>query len=632
MKTDVLSSFIEKILETLKFIKDSDEWNLKDDSRLEQDLLIIDLLKEEISSNRKSIYIAGKTNSGKSSLLNYILNSDGAKIIPQTCRTETRMILKILHSNIKRVIFKLKNKPENKLPQSLKKIIKESKFAILDENENNLEIDIKSQEGIDLFHLVIKRSDLYDPKRHLDLATLYYPLNFFKDYIIYDTPGLESGRPETDEEVIVKMFGRSLIIWMLHINEPNLTETKTILENNIDIFKKIEKERLLFISNYYDQLHKKCLDNKIEKEPFEFIKENFYQFAIDKNIQLSNLYFSVLNNIDFEPYRVLTDSTLLSIEKYLIDKGKKIQILNITNASQKIQNLFEAFNTFLNDKIAVIEMGIKKLMESIKKYKEIIENKKSDLPDLDDIINFNEVEKEIKNFCDNIIASKTNDYYNTRIKDLSDYINGLPALLKKKINKTASNGYLNKEEADILKSVFNNDTEELAEEILNLKVGWFKRNIKDMIYFWGRVNKKLKEPFKDGLNCKYLKSFNEYFEKTEKLVVKEFNIMKDKWNEQIENEYEDKIGIEKEKVSKEREEINKITVFLNELETRIMEISDNSKYINEYFDEIVENWEEPKNTDKTDEKLLKFLELFRNIKMIENTKNNYIKYQYGQIK
>ena len=58
---------------------------------------------------------------------------------------------------------------------------------------------------------------------------------------------------------------------------------------------------------------------------------------------------------------------------------------------------------------------------------------------------------------------------------------------------------------------------------------------------------------------------------------------------------------------------------MNELKIRILEISDDSKNIKEYFEKIVESWEEPKNTDKTDAKLLKFLELFRNVKMIENT-------------
>ncbi|MBP1698583.1 MAG: hypothetical protein H6Q41_3771, partial [Deltaproteobacteria bacterium] len=70
MLVDVISPYADQLSETLKCIKGSDEWGLVEEEENRRLVKLVELFIEEISSKRKSIYIAGKTSSGKSSFLN----------------------------------------------------------------------------------------------------------------------------------------------------------------------------------------------------------------------------------------------------------------------------------------------------------------------------------------------------------------------------------------------------------------------------------------------------------------------------------------------------------------------------------------------------------------------------------
>src|SRR4030042_4142576 len=261
MLVDSISPYADQLTETLKCIKGSDEWGLVEEKENRRLVKLVELFIEEISSKRKSIYLAGKTSSGKSSFLNYILDSHGLKVIPETCKTETRRILRLQHSNEKKASLKLC--PQSTLPPSFKKEIQESDATRFDEKSGSVEIPLETEVGIELFHRIIQADqELHsDPEQHIDYIDLSYPVRYFKDYIIYEPPGLASWKSETDEEVTVKMFNHSLILWVLIGNEPNLTESLKVLEDNSHLTREIERERLVFISNFFDQLDKTCRDH-----------------------------------------------------------------------------------------------------------------------------------------------------------------------------------------------------------------------------------------------------------------------------------------------------------------------------------------------------------------------------------
>src|SRR5512136_651558 len=127
MWVDAVSPYAGQLAETLQCVRDSDEWGLAEEKEGRRLVRLVELFIEEISSKRKSIYLAGKTSSGKSSFLNYILDSHGLKVIPETCKTETRRILRLQHSNEKRASLKLR--PQSTLPASFKKGIQTPDIA-----------------------------------------------------------------------------------------------------------------------------------------------------------------------------------------------------------------------------------------------------------------------------------------------------------------------------------------------------------------------------------------------------------------------------------------------------------------------------------------------------------------------
>jgi len=292
MLVDAISPYANQLAQTLEAIKGSDEWGLVDEKENRRLVKLVELFIKEISSKRKSIYIAGKTSSGKSSFLNYILDSHGLKVIPETCKTETRRILRLQHSHEKKASLKLC--PNSTLLASFKKEIEPSEAAGFDEKSGSIEVLLETEHGIELFHKLIQANQEinYDPIAAIDYIDLFYPVRYFKDYIIYDTPGLASWKSEMDEEVTVKMFNHSLILWMLIGNEPNLTESLKVLDDNSHLTREIERERLVFISNFFDQLDKNCRDHGLE-DPETFIREKFLAYAKKADLGFSGFYFSV---------------------------------------------------------------------------------------------------------------------------------------------------------------------------------------------------------------------------------------------------------------------------------------------------------------------------------------------------
>src|SRR4030043_1344703 len=148
MLVDAISPYADQLAETLECIKGSDEWGLVEEKENRRLVMLVELFVEEISSKRKSIYIAGKTSSGKSSFLNYILDSHGLKVIPETCKTETRRILRLQHSSEKKASLKLC--PQSTLPAAFKKETQKSDAVRFDEKSGSGEIFLETAAGIEL--------------------------------------------------------------------------------------------------------------------------------------------------------------------------------------------------------------------------------------------------------------------------------------------------------------------------------------------------------------------------------------------------------------------------------------------------------------------------------------------------
>jgi len=613
MLVDAISPYADQLVETLECIKGSDEWGLVEEKENRRLVKLVELFIEEISSKRKSIYIAGKTSSGKSSFLNYLLDSHGLKVIPETCKTETRRILRLRHSGEKKASLKLC--PQSTLPAFLEKEIQESDAVRFDEKSGSVEILLETEVGIELFHRLIQADPElhYDPIQYIDYVDLSYPVRYFKDYIIYDTPGLASWKSETDEEVTVKMFNHSLILWMLIGNEPNLTESLKVLDDNSHLTREIERERLVFISNFFDQLDKTCRDHGLD-DPETFIREKFLTYAKEMDLGFSGFYFSVFKSQenDYLRYKKLTERSLLEIEKHLAENSRKIHLLNFGNASDKLIKMLEIFRPSLSQKKKELRSALDAVKSHLKVLEERQRKRTESLPVLEDIVSFESLREEIKSLCEKIADNKSNDRYNRSLKDLADYVSALVDKLGSKIRKSA----LKPEEISfLLTSLFYSNG--VREKILDLKVNPVWSNLKDFCHIG--VKKELKESFARGLDCSPIAPLKSYIEALEHSVEKQFAELKRGWQKNITEEYEEKIKWGAAELDQAEAELKKLSLFEKEMLKSTSALTQMDHQLRQDFLKALRGWREPRKNDGADVKLEKFLELWGILKYLEYT-------------
>ncbi len=613
MLVDAISPYAGQLAETLECIKGSDEWGLVEEKEGRRLVKLVELFIEEISSKRKSIYLAGKTSSGKSSFLNYILDSHGLKVIPETCKTETRRILRLQHSGEKKASLKLC--PQSPLPASLRKEIEQSDAARFDEKNGSVEILLETEQGIELFHRLIQanRESDYDPVQYIDYIDLSYPVRYFKDYIIYDTPGLASWKSETDEEVTIKMFNHSLILWMLIGNEPNLTESLKVLDDNSHLTREIERERLIFISNFFDQLDKTCRDHGLD-DPETFIREKFLAYAKEMDLGFSGFYFSVFKsqNIDYPRYKRLTETSLHEIERYLAENSRKIHLLNFENASDKLIQTLEIFRPSLSRKKKELRTTVDGVKHSLKVLEKREQERMASLPVLEDILNFESLREEINRLCEKIVDNKSNDRYNRSLKDLADYVSGLVDKLRSKIKNSALKP---EERSSLLTSLFYSNG--VREKILQLKVNPLWSNIKDFCHMG--VKKELKASFAQGLDCSPIAPLKNYIEELEHSVRKQFTEFKRGWERDITKEYEEKREEGTAELEQAEAELRKLSLFEREMLKSTSVLTQMDNQLRQDFLKALREWREPRKNDASDVKVERFLELWGILKYLEYT-------------
>jgi hypothetical protein len=613
MLVDVIGNYAGQLTETLEYIKGSDEWGLVEEKESRRLVRLVELFVEEISSKRKSIYLAGKTSSGKSSFLNYILDSDGLKVIPETCKTETRRILRLQHSNAKKALLKLS--PQSSLPASLLEEIRPSDAARIDEKNGCVETLLETEPGRQLFHRLIQADPGrdYDPVQYIDYIDLSYPMRYFKDYMIYDTPGLASRKSEAEEEVSVKMFNHSLIVWMLIGNEPNLTESLKVLDDNRHLTQEIERERLIFVSNFFDQLDKTCHDHGLEDAEI-FIREKFLAHASEMNLGFSGFYFSVLKSQKngYPRYKILTERSLLEIERHLAENGRKIHLLNFKNASDKLIQMFDIFRPSLAGRKRDLRTALDRRKKSLRMLKERHQERLMGLPVLEDIMNFNGLREEVNRLCEKVVQSKTHDRYNRSLRDLADYV---PTLVDRLAGKIKNSALKPEEISSLLASLFQSHG--VKERILELTVNPVWSNIRDFCHV--RVRKELRASFERGLDCIPVAPLKNYIEDLEASVRKKFTELRRDWERDITQEYEQKRKQGEAELGQAEAELEKLSLFGKEILKNTSALTQRNGQLRQDFFKALRTWREPRKDASADVKVEKFLELWGILKYLEWT-------------
>lgn len=605
----IYSEFVEG-LNSLKNILTENDFNTDGlvDNIFYNSLSILDLLIDEISNDKMGILIVGITSAGKSTLLNYILDCGNEMVIRESAKNETRVILRIRNSFEKYVCVNMK--PGYKF-KDLPEIIKEQLININVDNifndKSSFNIQLNSTEYLNYFHILMEKNEnIYDPAFYIENFDLFYPLKYFKNYFLYDSPGFASSLNDTDYNVEKNLFARSVVIWLFNGSHPECSDVISYISNHLDYFKNIEKEKLFFISNFLDELESKIPDWEDELSISEYLITKFQKFTIKNDLKYSVMSFSVFKKQILESYpkySEITSNTILEIEDLLVKNKKKIELLNLKKAEQShklFNSLFEKLDKIIeenNQKIISIEKKIDSLKVSL-------ERKINNIIPWDKIVNDKDIISKINIICELIEGSSSRKDYNSYLKELSDYCLDIPKNLKEPI--LAFSGLL-EDDKKILFSII--DENEIKENLFErYKMPWRP-------YIW-----KLRSIyiFKDGVESKNMSDIKTYLSDLQNNLRNKYKEIKENLISKLSSEYDEKINEENFNKKTIIEKISKHQDLNKKIKKNIDNIRIGLDSILFYINDSILNWEEPVGNNNSNQKLESFLELVKNI--------NYSKY------
>jgi len=613
--TKEISKFFNKIYKDyqdfkLILLENLNKTKIFDENYIKNSLNIIEWwLKENISS-KKSIFIFGKTSSGKSRFINKLFEENGKfEILPTSTKTESRIIIKIEHTDKEPYsLIKLSDGFPADLPGKFRKYY--------NSDENFLRIPLK-EEDIESFHEFIKLNS-FDPLNYIDSAnpldksrsvSIFYPFkNRFRDYIFFDTPGLGSAFSDTDKDVYNSFLYHSIIIWCIKGNEPQMSDQIKLIAENREQLKQIKPNRLIFLSTHYDILlgtrlreiksnqdlktkeAKKLLLNKAKQKIIDSLKTN----DIEK--------FLSFNFIDLKRNKDNTqENSFFEIEEKISSKMKSIEIDMLMDLNNTISNFLKNILNKISKKIKEFENEINEIKDNISNFKnENKINQKNEIEQKEKAIEeiYKTIKNEINNKCKLVLDCTNKNSFNKQLDELSKYVKNINNELYRHYN-------------DIDQTLLENIDIDLTKYRIKKQIDY----LSDALNNWFIIKPKRKK-FKNGLDSEVLKEF-----KVKEKLKRNIERIKEYYINNIKSTYNDKInGYIREK-QKEIEAINKEKRLLESVENQIKEKDSLSKdlifFIKKSLAQEIENWKDPAKYTNKETKIISFLKLYRYIRYYE---------------
>lgn len=229
------------------FFRNTDLSNLVD-----KEFALAKLWREEIESDKKSIYVLGKTSTGKSTFLNFLLDFDAKKtpLFKTSTDTQTGVIQTLEHcANLTDAYAELivkDNEEIKKLPLN---------FLQFGSDRKSILIELDSEEKIIFFRDEIiaksKEEKSFDVMKAINRINIKFPLKYLQNYKIIDTPGLDSAVSETDSAVKENFYGKSSILWFMDGSKRTLSDDLVLINKNEQLFSD-SAGRINFIINQFD--------------------------------------------------------------------------------------------------------------------------------------------------------------------------------------------------------------------------------------------------------------------------------------------------------------------------------------------------------------------------------------------
>lgn len=367
---EILSSF-DGILNSIKSLNNSANILNQVSKELDQ----LKLWRDEIESGKHSIYIVGKTSTGKSEFHNFILDIDDKNdaLFKTSTKVETGIIQTLEHCSKRESAYaKIILKDQDEFDKL--KIPKDLKIKLVDDS---VIFPLSSTESIKFFReKIIAKSDTnktFDLIKAVETINIKFPLKYLKDYRLVDTPGLASSISSTDIGVRNNFHGKSFVFWFLDGSKRSLSDSLVLLKNEKDLIKN-NVDRVTFIFNKFDLMeYDDDFKNKeeVEKRKDELISNlnsGLSNFCIED--KESSIHFTSFKNPNKKfPYDN-THQVLINIENRNHKIGKEYQHKNISTLTSILSGILKKVDTsgikynlkIITEKLSTLERRKKEIL------------------------------------------------------------------------------------------------------------------------------------------------------------------------------------------------------------------------------------------------------------------------------
>lgn len=455
--------------------------------KVAHDLKLLNFLRSEINSEKQSLFVVGKTSTGKSEFHNFLLDTDDktSYIFKASNKVETGILQTLQHcadkndahaeiivkdwGELGKVIEIPEVKPEKYLlPLNTVENIVLLRDTVMAKKENNS------------FHL----------QEAVHTINIHHPLKYFKNFIFIDTPGLGSNENSTDHIVRSHFQGKSYILWFLDASQRTLSSSlavlaneKLLLHNNFD--------RIKFIANKFDiregdERNLPALKNEMVKIFNKGLKEIYGADAPEEHLN-----FTSFKNPNKDLGGNTTCDEVKKLENVLMYSSKAKKLTNIESLvlvlSELLTHLKEIIikekKILINGQIRNYEIAIKELQKDLKSHNEAI----LEIKDLRD-----KSQLEINALFTDVL--KINNH-----KKHEDYLSTTQSILRKLESKFTD--FLTARLPLTFKSELQNAMQEfkvMEDFSLKSSEGWFRRKF----WFQGKELKNSKEKLFDYISGK----------------------------------------------------------------------------------------------------------------------------------
>lgn len=315
-----------------------------------KEVKLLKLWKEEIESEKQSIFIIGKTSTGKSEFHNFLLDIDNKNdaIFKTSTKVKTGIIQTLEHCENRTTAYAeiiIKNKNEfNKLsiPPNINIELKDGSCKINLDNSERIRffrdnVIAKSDKGTN-FNLIAAVAQV----------NIKYPLKYFKRYRIIDTPGLASSISATDSVVKEYFHGKSHIFWFLDASKQTMSDNLTLLLEERKLLA-MGIDRVNFIANKFD-LMEYDNDNNSKDEVLkrkqvltDLLKKTLVDILEIKDVN-PNIIFTSFKKPGKKFVESDTYQEIRSIEGSLISNKNESNYRNITSLISTMNVVVERIN------------------------------------------------------------------------------------------------------------------------------------------------------------------------------------------------------------------------------------------------------------------------------------------------